>query len=56
MIRTLKALGLALALCSLGAVYASGASAATDVFTCGQSTCFITGEQVGDFGAERLRG
>jgi hypothetical protein len=47
MIRTLKVLGLALAVCSLGAVYASGASAATDVFTCGNSTCFITGEQVG---------
>jgi hypothetical protein len=47
MTRTLKALGLALAVCSLGAVYASGASAATDVFTCGQATCFITGEQVG---------
>jgi hypothetical protein len=46
MIRTLKVLGLALAVCSLGAVYASGASAATDVFTCGQSTCFLTGEQV----------
>jgi hypothetical protein len=47
MIRTLKVLGLALAVCSLGAVYASGASAVTDVFTCGQSTCFLTGEQVG---------
>jgi hypothetical protein len=46
MTRTLKALGLALAVCSLGAVYASGASAATDVFTCGQATCIITGEQV----------
>jgi hypothetical protein len=38
---------LALAVCSLGAVYASGASAATDVFTRGQATCFLTGEQVG---------
>jgi hypothetical protein len=47
MTRTLKILGLALAACSLGAVYASGASAATDVFTCGNATCFLTGEQVG---------
>jgi hypothetical protein len=47
MTRTLKILGLALAVCSLGAVYASGASATTDAFTCGQATCFITGEQVG---------
>jgi hypothetical protein len=47
MTHIIKALGLALAVCSLGAVYVSSASAATDVFTCGQSTCFITGEQVG---------
>jgi hypothetical protein len=47
MIRTLKVLGLALAVCSLGAVYASGASATTDVFTCGNSTCFLEGEQFG---------
>jgi hypothetical protein len=44
----LKIMGLALATCSVCAIYASGAAATTDVYTCGQSTCFVTGEQVGE--------
>jgi hypothetical protein len=45
MTRTLKALGLALlAVCTISAVAASSASAATDEFTCvGQATCDVTG-------------